>query len=376
MKKKNYIEDFLDTIYVHAHSHESVKTYRNGIKKLEKYLETEHKTDLDHTIDNLKEGRLDVYVFLREFVIHLDKSGVKPSTTSTVVAAIKSLFRFCGIRIYNEDFRQMVKMPRRTRPVEMPLTKAIIASLLKQVSYKMQTAIIFCVASGVRIGELVQIRLSDIDFGSTPTKIRIRAETTKTGEARETFLTHEATQYLKNYLKRYFQWKDGEVNQQLDHIYLFGRTSISRTSIKSDKQLKSDPISAAKLLLQKTLEDSLSRSPDLNMRVNGNRYAIHFHNFRKFFRTTVGNNVGRDFAEAVIGHRFYMDTYYTIPDEKKRQMYLEAEPHLTISNFENVEKNLKMMGDKHANLEQKVNELMEYLKENSIHVPSSLLTDS
>ena len=112
------------------------------------------------------------------------------------------------------------------------------------------------------------------------------------------------------------------------------------------------------------------------MRVNGNRYAIHFHNFRKFFRTTVGNNIGRDFAEALIGHRFYMDTYYTIPDEKKRQMYLEAEPHLTISNFENVEKNLKMMADKHANLENKVNELMEYLKENSIHVPHSLLTDS
>ena len=374
MKKKYDLEKFLDSIYIQAHSHDSVKTYRNGIKKLERYLHDTQDTNLEGLVSSIKDGKQDVYEFLRDFVIHLDKSKMKASTVAIIVAAAKSYLRFCGIKIYNEDFRQMVKMPRRLRPVEMPLTKEIISNLLRQVSFKMQTCIIFCVASGVRIGELVQIRITDIDFDTTPTRVRIRAETTKTGDARETFLTHEATEYLKNYLKRYFEWNEDKPNPHMENVYLFGRTSISKVGIrKSDSQLKIDPITANKILLQKTLEDYLKKSPDLNMRVNGNRYAIHFHNFRKFFRTTVGNNIGRDFAEALIGHRFYMDTYYTIPDEKKRQMYLEAEPHLTISNFENVEKNLKMMADKHTTLENKVNDLIEYLKKNSIEIPENLV---
>ncbi len=370
------IEKFLDSIYVRAHSHDSVRTYNTGINKLQKYVTEEHNSDLDCIVHELKTNKRDVYEFLRDFVIYLDKSGLKPRSVGTVIAAVKSFLRYGGIKIYAEDFKQTVRMPRKTKPVEMPMTKALIAKLLRQVSFKMQTCIIFCIASGVRIGELVQIRLDDIDFESTPTKIRIRAETTKTGDGRETFLTSEATEYLKEYLTRYFDWKEKEPNHQLDGKYLFGRTSISKTHIKSDKELKVHPISAAKLLLQKTLADSLKKSPDLNMKVGYNRNAIHFHNFRKFFRTTVGNNVGRDFAEAIIGHRFYMDTYYTLSEEKKREMYQQAEPYLTISDFKAVEKNLQDMTVKHTRLEKKVDELMYYLKSNSIQVPETLLVES
>lgn len=91
---------------------------------------------------------------------------------------------------------------------------------------------------------------------------------------------------------------------------------------------------------------------------------------RKFFRTTVGNVSGRDFAEALIGHQFYMNTCYQLSDEKKKEMYLEVEPHLTISDFETVEKNIKKLSEKNSQLEEKFNDLLQYLKTNSIEIPN------
>jgi len=72
------------------------------------------------------------------------------------------------------------------------------------------------------------------------------------------------------------------------------------------------------------------------------------------FRTNVGNVCGRDFVEDLMGHSFYMDTYYQLPEEKKRQMYLEAEPHLTITDTKSIENNFKSLSAKHNALEVKV----------------------
>jgi integrase len=72
----------------------------------------------------------------------------------------------------------------------------------------------------MRIGETIQLKLSDIDFDSKPTLIRIRGVTTKTQESRETFLTTEATNSLKDYLTRYFNWKENEPNNLQDLVIL------------------------------------------------------------------------------------------------------------------------------------------------------------
>lgn len=51
-------------------------------------------------------------------------------------------------------------------------------------------------------------------------------------------------------------------------------------------------------------------------------------------------------------------------------MYLDAEPHLTISDFKAFEKNLKTVMAKNSQLEEKFNDLLHYLRTNSIEVPN------
>jgi len=50
-------------------------------------------------------------------------------------------------------------------------------------------------------------------------------------------------------------------------------------------------------------------------------------------------------------------------------MYLDAKPHLTLSDFK-VEKNLKVLSAKNTHLEEKFNNLLEYLRTKSIEVPN------
>jgi len=84
----------------------------------------------------------------------------------------------------------------------------------------------------------------------------------------------------------------------------------------------------------------------------------------------VGNAVGRDFAEALMGHGFYMDTYYQLPEDKKIEMYLDAEPYLTISDYKSIEKNLKTISNRCNTLEKTVQDLKHYMLTNSIEIPS------
>ncbi len=365
------IQDFLDSVYVRSHSDETVKTYGNCIKKFKQFLSSKYETDLDQIVSKIKEGNLDVFKMFNEFVVFQDKSGLQPRSIHLSVNAVKSFLRHCGIKIYTEDFKHSVRLPKKYNVQEIPITKEIIIRLLRNVSPKLQAMILVAVSTGMRVSELVQFTVSDIDFESEPVKIRLRAETTKTRTAREVFLTHEAVIALKDYLKRYHKWETGlPVNTKRP---VFGRTSMSKNPVKNDSSLKLAPCFAAKSLVQKSLEGAIKKIPEFDARMENGKRVIHFHAFRKFFRTTVGNVCGRDYAEALMGHSFYLDTYYQLPDEKKREMFLEVEPHLTISDTKSIEKNFKSLSAKHNSLEAKVDDLLQYLRTNSIEVPENII---
>jgi len=373
LRSENTVQEFLDSVYVRSHSEETIKTYRNCIKRFEKFCREKFGYSLKEITVRIKDSQHDVYEILRDFVVYLDKQGYKPRTVDLTINASKGLLRYAGIKIYSEDFKQVVRLPRKTKTQEIPLTKDILIRLLRNVSPKLQTVILVAISSGMRIGELVQLTVSDFDFTSNPTRIRIRADTTKTRTQRESFLTTEATKALKDYLERFHKQAEGESNSHLVGKPVFGRTSMSKGKLRDDNSLKYSKVLVSKVLLQKTLENAIKKIPDLSAKNENGKNAIHFHAFRKFFRTTVGNVCGRDFAEAMIGHNFYLDTYYQLPESKKRELYLLAEPHLTLSDFETVEKNIQSLSSRHEALERKIDSLMTYLNKNSIPLSSMSL---
>jgi integrase len=367
------LKGYLDSVYIMSHSYSTIASYRLSIVNQNKtgfrdYLqETYNINELEFAEQTMQE-KFDVYATLRDHVVYLDGKNYKPKSITTRLAAIKGYLRFLGLKIYTEDCKHIIKMPKIIREPEVALTKELLLRVLRNVPQKVQTVILVLASSGMRIGELVQLRLSDIDFTTTPTTIRLPGKITKTRTARETFITSEATKILKDYLSVLLKWNENQNNSHLENITIFGQNPLADHNPNENPKQPAHLSAEGSLIRQ--LQYYIKKVPDLNKTNPNGIRVIHFHALRKFFRTTVGNASGRDFAEALIGHQFYMNTYYQLADEKKREMYLAVEPHLTLSDFETVDKNIKTLTAKNTQLEDKFNDLLQYLRTNSIDVPN------
>ncbi|WP_179371563.1 tyrosine-type recombinase/integrase [Nitrosopumilus ureiphilus] len=357
--------EFLDSVYLISHSEKTRITYRTALNHFRKFSQSYYDTDEAQVVSKIKSEELDLYQVIRNFVIYLDKKNIKAQGLRTYLSGLKGYLRHWGIRINSDDYKQLIKVPKIVRTREVALTKEMILRILRNSSSKLQTTILISCSSGLRIGEITQLKLSDVDFDSKPVKINVRAEIAKGGSSRETFITTETANTLKDYLKKNFGWHEGKQNWDLQEIMIFGRLSLNNINSKAK-----NPAQSAKQGLQAGLRREIAKIPELSVRNENGRRAIHFHAFRKYFRTILGNVCGRDYAEALMGHGFYMDTYYQLPEEKKKQMYLDAEPQLTISDFETVEKNIKMLSAKNTQMEEKFNDLLQYLRTNKIEVPN------
>jgi len=370
------LEDYLATIFIMSHSHSTISSYRLAITNKNKtgfreFLSQKYSINEFELKEKVDKEEIDIYKVFSEFVVFLDSQKYKPKSITSRMTVVKGYLRNIGFRFSNEDYKLRVKTPKVIRQREEPMTKELIIKLMRCLPSKLQTVILVLSSSGMRLGELVQLELQDIDFETTPTTITLRAETTKTRAERETYLTTEATNSLKEYLKRSFQWQEGKENFSLKDTKIFARTS-KIINFKPKSKPKQPQHLLNESLLQNSLRYFLNKSPELNSKNQSGRKIVHFHAFRKYFRTTVGNICGRDFAEELMGHGFYMDTYYQLTVEKRREMYLQAEAELTISDFKAVEKNMKSINAKYQHLENKVDDLMAYLRTNSIEVPNFL----
>jgi integrase len=262
-----------------------------------------------------------------------------------------------GIEIYSEKCKQYVKLPKIQRVRKDPLTKEILVRVLSVLSLKLKTVFLVALSSGMRIGEIGGLRLSDIDFSCSPTKIRIRAEITKTREERETFLSSEATVILKDYLRRYFDWKEGQVDVHLKNTSSFSRTSIGKF-IKKDNV---DEQRASVDLLENLLHMQLKKIPELNEIGKNGRRIVHFHALREYFYTIVSNNSGENFAHALMGHHGYLDTYYTLSEKEAVRLYQKSEPYLTISDYSKIEEELEKTKIKQIEIEETYSKFKSFL---------------
>lgn len=209
---------------------------------------------------------------------------------------------------------------------EYQITRKVIRQILQNANPKLQTAILIASSGGLSIGEIIQLRLSDVNFTTIPTKILVRA-ISKRKISRETFITEEATIMLKDYLKKYFGWHQNSLNLDLSHIYIFGKSS------KTPNNIIRFNVNSTKQSMHVSLRNHIKNIPELTAKNEKSGNAFHFDGFRKHFRTVVGNVCGLDYVEALLGNRFYMDRHYQLSRDEKQLKYFCVESYLTIFDF-------------------------------------------
>ena len=180
--------------------------------------------------------------------------------------------------------------------------------LLNSANRHLKTFILILASSGARATEILYVQLLDIDFKSSPTKIHLRKEITKTRTSRNIFISDEATKQLSDYIDwkyryRKFLKEEQRVKNKDDLVF---QVAKSITGLKS-----------LYVKLLKEFEKVLALSGLNETKEGMNRRKISFHSLRRHAKSVISTQVSSDYSEYLLGHRH--SPYWTIKETERKE---------------------------------------------------------
>ncbi len=321
--------------------------YRSGILAFIKFIygiTDGDKGRLEELVDQYFDDSRDHKTDLMKFAVSLQKRP--PLSARQVFNQVNEFLSMNDVVITSKDIkRARNKLPKggvATQEKDMDLET--IRSLLAHTDVKGKALILTLASSGMRIGELLTVTLKDIDLDSKPVKINIRGKNTKTGYQRFTFISTEAAQAVKEWLKVRAKYLDASLEKGM---HLNGRTTA-----KSSEDDRLFPFSDN---IGNQLFEQVVKSAELFERdETTNRMTLHIHMFRKFFLSQLSLKAPKEIAEALAGHQGYLtSSYRRYTEAQLAERYLEAEYLVTIQtpkDLQEIESEFKAKMQDHTDI--------------------------
>ncbi|MGC8935671.1 MAG: tyrosine-type recombinase/integrase [Thermoproteota archaeon] len=189
-------------------------------------------------------------------------------------------------------------------------SKKEIQGMLNMGDLRTRTIILLLASSGLRIGELVNLKVGDVDFSSRPVKIRVRGSEAKERKSRITFISEEARESLEAYLSK---------RKEMGH-----EINSEAPLIATDTGRKTSIINV-EFMLRNIFKNFCKKEKKY--------YSYHPHVLRKWFKTQlISSGVPGPIADRLCGHSRYMaEEYELYTEEQLRSWYIKAMPSLTIA---------------------------------------------
>jgi integrase len=305
-------------------------TYKYGLAHFQSFIIQKYPQYNIETILkplSTSKNKLDVYSLLDEFVSYLIKSNpdLTPTSIKLYVASIRSYLAYHDIDVIPSKFKRKVKMPKVYREDEEPLDAADIRKILLACNNRrLKTYLLVLASSGVRAVEGLAIRLKDIDFSVSPTKIHIRKEFVKTKVARDIYISDEATHYLKQWLEWKYNNEERPLKSNPDDLVF----TIHKT--------RSPNVLYVKLLEE--FEKLLTVAGMDERKEEGvqKRRKITPHSLRRFCKGVISDQVNQDYSEWFLGHN--KSPYYTKKEAERREIYAtKCMKYLTFLDYTTLE---------------------------------------
>lgn len=217
-------------------------------------------------------------------------------------------------------------------------------------------------SSGMRIGECCLIKEEDVDFDFKPTKIEIRGEYTKTGNRRTVFISDEATDFIKEWLKE-------------KPAYM--SSAIKKLNFKHIHKEVNDPrvFPFDKGVARKKWNRSLNKSgfSEIDTNTKQKRHKIHPHVTRKYFRTWMAKDIGRDLTEYFLGHEEGHDAIYRrYGDDSNKSLlgneYLKGMQNVTVFAVSLDAEKLNSLQDQINNKDKQMIEMQKTIEEMKMQI--------
>ena len=266
-----------------------------------------------------------VYDYLQARINALQARKMSPITIDTYFSHIKQYLHYRGIRLHQTDIRQCLNFPKKQVEEMRPLELDTFQKILKTCSAKREMLYLAQSSSGMRIGEMVQLRKKDIHTNMARLAVKIPAAFTKTRVARTTFFSSEAAQLVAPRLK-----KIG------DSDLVFGTSNNVIGNTGREARYISE--------LQKKM--GISDKYETN-----GRNVITTHSFRAFFITKVSRkdpNLAKYFA----GQKGYLLQYDRQTDAEKLAIYMEFESLLLVSDKARDQEKIRKLEQENARMRE------------------------
>ncbi|MCH7974005.1 MAG: site-specific integrase [Bacteroidetes bacterium] len=219
MKKQEIIQRFNKQLVVENYSSQTIKSYSSGIKL---FLEFVEKLNLD----KITEKEIQEYLYFCK-----KKKNYSFSAMRQAMASIRYLY----LKVLHKPLPDNFSMQQR-RPDKLPvvLSQKEIYKLIKAtVNIKHKTILLLIYSAGLRLGELLNLKLSDIDSNS----LKIHIRNSKGKKDRYIMLSKNVLKLLREYYNSYtpkeyiFEGQYGGKYSPTSVQNIF-RASLKKTGIK------------------------------------------------------------------------------------------------------------------------------------------------
>ena len=259
-------------------------------------------------IDDLIDSRPNdeqVYDYLQARINALQARGINPISISIYFSHIRQYLHYRGIRLHSMDIRQCLNFPKKQVEELRPLELDRFQKMLRACRAKSEMLYLAQSSSGMRIGEMVQIRKKDIHTDMARLMVKIPAAFTKTNVARTTFFSAEAAKMVIPRLK-----KIGDLDR------VFGNDNDAESNVRREAK------HLAELQKRMGIHDKYEMT---------GRNVITTHSFRAFFITKVSRE-DPNLAKYFTGQKGYLLQYDRLTDAEKLTHYMKFEKVLLVSD--------------------------------------------
>jgi len=275
--------------------------------------------------------------------------GKPPKSVDICLTAVRMFLMENGVELPAIFWRRLKGRRKGSRALMLDKvpSNAELRRILSHMDVKGKSLFLVLASSGMRIGEALKLQVDDVDLTSEPARINIRGEYTKTGNPRAAFISFEAKEALEEWLKI-----------REDELKVAVKRSRYGKKTEDRRIWPFEPNTAYFIWRNAVSKSGFDKRFQYN---NGlERFTVHPHVLRKFFRTRMATVIPVDVVEALMGHEGYLtEVYRRYSLEDLAKFYKQGEHTLLVfAESENVSKLRAEIEEKNRQLQALVNGLI------------------
>ena len=295
----------------------TIRNRKNAIRSFEKFSIEQLGESSDSVIVELKKIKQEsepeqyeetLYDLLQKWINWRTKSGSKASTVIVVFSCLRSYLYYLGIKTDLQDIKQYLTFEKPAIEEKHPLSLEEFRTIVNGFANNPRRQAIYLVqgSSGMRIGEILNLRKNDFDLSLDRIKITIPAEFTKTRQSRSVYISKEAGMLVETILNT------------LDSNQLVFHSSKNITNARINERTALIRLgNRLGGIFTETYPNSVTRK-------------ITSHSFRAYFFTKTVRIHGENFAHRFTGHKGYLMQYDRMTEKERLDLYIKLEPELVV----------------------------------------------